>query len=64
MQLKASKSYKIGDKHYRISYYNLVVETEDITETVVYTMLIVLLVQLLFIGFFFRGVSNRILKPF
>jgi signal transduction histidine kinase len=64
VQLKASKSYKIGDKHYRISYYNLVVETEDITETVVYTMLIVLLVQLLFIGFFFRGVSTRILKPF
>jgi signal transduction histidine kinase len=64
VQLKASKSYKIGDKHYRISYYNLVVETEDITETVVYTMLIVLLVQLLFVGFFFRGVSNRILKPF
>jgi signal transduction histidine kinase len=64
VQLKASKSYKIGDKHYRISYYNLVVETEDITETVVYTMLIVLVVQLLFIGFFFRGVSNRILKPF
>ena len=64
VQLKASKSYKIGDKHYRISYYNLVVETEDITETVIYTMLIVLLVQLVFIGFFFRGVSNRILKPF
>lgn len=64
VQLKASKSYKIGGKHYRISYYNLVVETEDITETVVYTMLIVLLVQLLFISFFFRGVSNRILKPF
>lgn len=64
IQLKGSKSYKIDGKHYRISYYNLVVETEDITETVVYTMLIVLLVQLLFIGFFFRGVSNRILKPF
>lgn len=64
VQLKATKSYKIGDKHYRISYYNLVVETEDITETVVYTMLIVLVVQLLFIGFFFRGVSNRILMPF
>jgi signal transduction histidine kinase len=64
IQLKASQSYKIGDKHYRISYYNLVVETEDITETVVYTMLIVLFVQLLFIGLFFRGLSNRMLSPF
>lgn len=64
IQLKASKSYKIGHKHYRISYYNLVVETEDITETVVYTMLIVLFVQLLFIALFFRGLSNRMLSPF
>lgn len=63
-QLKASKSVKIDGRHYRISYFNLVVETEDITETVVYTMLIVLLVQLLAVVFFFRSISNRILRPF
>ena len=63
-QLKASKSVKIDGRHYRISYFNLVVETEDITETVVYTMLIVLIAQLLAIVFFFRSISNRILRPF
>ncbi|WP_194776230.1 sensor histidine kinase [Pararhodonellum marinum] len=63
-QLKASKSFRIADKHYRISYYNLVIEAEDITETVVYTMLVVFFIQLVFLGLFFRGISNRILKPF
>ncbi|WP_209330290.1 sensor histidine kinase [Lunatimonas salinarum] len=63
-QLKASKSYKINGEHYRISYYNLVVETEDISETVVQTMLVVLLIQLGFIILFFRAFANRILKPF
>lgn len=63
-QLKASRSFKIGDQHFRISYYNLVIESEDITETVVYTMLIVFFIQLVFLGLFFRGISNRILRPF
>ncbi len=63
-QLKASKSIKIGEKHYRISYYNLVVEAEDITETVVFTMALVFLIQIVFLGFFFRSISNRILRPF
>ncbi|SIN70278.1 sensor histidine kinase [Algoriphagus halophilus] len=63
-QLKASKSYKIGGEHYRISYFNIVVETDDITETVVFTMGVVFLLQLAFIVFFLRGISNRILLPF
>jgi signal transduction histidine kinase len=63
-QLKASKSFKIENRHYRISYYNLVIEAEDITETVVYTMLVVFFIQLVFLGLFFRGISNWILKPF
>ncbi|WP_373521821.1 sensor histidine kinase [Aquiflexum sp.] len=63
-QLKASKSFKIENRHYRISYYNLVVEAEDITETVVYTMLVVFFIQLVFLGLFFRGISNWILSPF
>ncbi len=64
LQLKASKSYKIDGRHYRISYYNLVVETEDITETVVITMIAVFLIQLSFVGFIFRVISKKILSPF
>ncbi|SEF40503.1 sensor histidine kinase [Algoriphagus boritolerans] len=64
VQLKASKSYKINGKHYRISYYNLVVEADDITETVVITMVAVFAIQLVFIGFFFRIISKKILRPF
>lgn len=64
VQLKASKSYKINGKHYRISYHNLVVEADDITETVVITMLAVFAIQLVFIGFFFRMISKKILRPF
>lgn len=64
VQLKASKSFKIKGRHYRISYYNLVVEAQDITETVVITMLAVFAIQLVFIGIFFRFISKKILRPF
>ncbi|WP_332913143.1 hypothetical protein [Algoriphagus boritolerans] len=64
VQLKASKSYKINGKHYRISYYNLVVEADDITETVVITMVAVFAIQLVFIGFFFRIISKKNPSPF
>ncbi|MEN2282590.1 HAMP domain-containing sensor histidine kinase [Algoriphagus sp. SE2] len=63
-QLKASKSFKIDGEHYRISYFNLLVETDDITETVVFTMVVVFLLQLAFIVLFLRGISNRIFRPF
>ncbi|EAZ79829.1 sensor histidine kinase [Algoriphagus machipongonensis] len=63
-QLKASRSFKINGAHYRISYYNLVVEADDITETIVTTMLTVFLVQLLFIGFFLWAISRKIFRPF
>jgi signal transduction histidine kinase len=63
-QLKASRSFKIDGNHYRISYYNLVVEADDITETIVTTMLAVFFAQLIFIGFFLRVISKRIFKPF
>lgn len=64
VQLKASKSYKINGRHYRISYYNLVVETDDITETVVITMMVVFAIQLVFIGIFLRIISKKIFRPF
>lgn len=63
-QLKASRSFKINGMHYRISYYNLVVEADDITETIVTTMLTVFLIQLLFIGFFLWAISRKIFRPF
>ncbi|WPR77528.1 HAMP domain-containing sensor histidine kinase [Algoriphagus sp. NG3] len=63
-QLKASRSFKINGSHYRISYYNLVVEADDITETIVITMLTVFFAQLLFIGYFLRAVSKKIFNPF
>lgn len=63
-QLKASRSFKIDRNHYRISYFNLVVEADDITETIVTTMLVVFFVQLLFIGFFLRAISKKIFDPF
>ena len=64
VQLKASKSYKINGTHYRISYFNLVIEADDITETVVITMLAVFAIQLVFIAFFFRIISQKIFRPF
>lgn len=64
VQLKASRSFKIDGTHYRISYYNLVVEADDITETIVITMLAVFFVQLLFIGVFLWVISKRIFRPF
>ncbi|WP_057936547.1 sensor histidine kinase [Algoriphagus resistens] len=64
IQLKASRSFKIDGKHYRISYYNLVVEADDITETIVTTMLVVFFVQLVFIGLFLWIISKRIFRPF
>lgn len=63
-QLKASRSFKINGKHYRISYYNLVVEADDITETIVFTMLAVFFVQILFIGCFLWAISKKIFSPF
>ena len=63
-QLKASKSLKINGSHYRFSYFNTVIEADDITETVLYIMALVLLVQLAAIGFFYRRIANRVLLPF
>ena len=63
-QLKGSRSFKINGKHYRISYYNLVVEADDITETIVISMLTVFFAQLLFIGCFLWAISKKIFRPF
>ncbi|MFC4872800.1 sensor histidine kinase [Negadavirga shengliensis] len=63
-QLKASRSYKINGKHYYLATYNTVIETNDITETVVQTMLIIFLLLLVFTVLAARLISRKILNPF
>lgn len=63
-QLKASRSYLIDGRHYYISTYNIVIETSDITETVVQTMVAIFVLLLIFIAITGRLVSRKILAPF
>lgn len=63
-QLKASRSYIIDDKHYYLSTYNIVIETSDITETVVQTMLAIFILLLVFTAITGRYISKKILFPF
>lgn len=63
-QLKVSQSYLINGKHYYLSTYNMVIETEDITETVVQTMAAIFILLLIFIAITGRIVSKKILSPF
>jgi len=63
-QLKASRSYLINGKHYYLATYNIVIETGDITETVVQTMVAIFILLLVFIAVTGRIVSKKILSPF
>lgn len=63
-QLKASRSYLIGGKHFYLSTYNIVIETNDITETVVQTMIAIFVLLLIFIAITGRIVSQKLLSPF
>lgn len=63
-QLKGSRSYLINGKHYYLSTYNIVIETGDITETVVQTMAAIFVLLLIFIAITGRIVSKKILSPF
>ncbi|HLW20690.1 MAG TPA: HAMP domain-containing sensor histidine kinase [Cyclobacteriaceae bacterium] len=63
-QLKASRSYLINGKHYYLATYNIVIETGDITETVVQTMVAIFILLLIFIAVTGRIVSKKILSPF
>lgn len=63
-QLKGSRSYLINGKHYYLSTYNIVIETEDITETVVQSMAAIFLLLLIFIAILGRLISKKILSPF
>src|SRR5690554_7907606 len=63
-QLKASRSYLINGKHYYLATYNIVIETGDIKETVVQTMVAIFILLLVFIAVTGRIVSKKILSPF
>lgn len=63
-QLKASRSYLINGKHFYLSTYNIVIETNDITETVVQTMVAIFVLLLIFIAITGRMVSQKLLSPF
>lgn len=63
-QLKGSRSYLIRGKHYYLSTYNIVIETSDITETVVQTMIAIFVLLLVFIAITGRMVSQKLLSPF
>ena len=63
-QLKGSRSYLINGRHYYLSTYDMVIETSDITETVVQTMVVIFILLLVFIAITGRIVSKKILSPF
>ncbi|WP_154855562.1 sensor histidine kinase [Cyclobacterium xiamenense] len=63
-QVKAGRSYLINGKHYYMSTYNIMIESDDITETVVQTMVAIFLLLLIFIVVTSRLVSKKILQPF
>lgn len=63
-QVKAGRSYLINGKHYYMSMYDIMIESDDITETVVQTMVAIFLLLLIFIAVTSRLVSKKILQPF
>lgn len=63
-QVKAGRSYLINGRHFYMSTYNIMIETNDITETVVQTMGGIFLLLLVFITITSRMVSKKILHPF
>ncbi|SHN27358.1 Signal transduction histidine kinase [Cyclobacterium lianum] len=63
-QVKAGKSYLVNGRHFYMSTYNIMIESDDITETVVQTMVAIFLMLLVFIVVTSRLVSKRILQPF
>ena len=63
-QLKASKSFKIDGKHYYISVYNTVVESDDIVEALVKSLSWIFLILLIVVVVSDRLVSRKLLRPF
>lgn len=58
-QVKAGRSYLINGKHYYMSMYDIMIESDDITETVVQTMVAIFLLLLIFIAVTSRLVSKN-----
>ena len=63
-QLKAKASYVVNGKQYLISAYDVVVESDDITDAVTKSLVWIAVLFLLFVAVLGRLISNRILNPF
>ncbi|MEX2513084.1 MAG: HAMP domain-containing sensor histidine kinase [Cyclobacteriaceae bacterium] len=63
-QVKAGRSFLINGRHFYMSTYNIMIESSDITETVVQTMVAIFVLLLVFITITGRIISKKILRPF
>ncbi len=63
-QLKASQSFKIRGRHYYISVYNTVVESDDIVEALVKSLSWIFFILLTVVVISDRMVSRKLLRPF
>lgn len=63
-QLKGSASYKIEGRHYYISTYDIMVESDDIVHAVRRSMIWIIGLLLVFVAVTSRLISNQILRPF
>lgn len=63
-QVKVSASRKIDDRHYYISTYGAIVDTQDITDAVVKSIGGIFLIMLIVTALVSVLISRKILKPF
>jgi signal transduction histidine kinase len=62
--LKGKASYKIGGKHYQISTYDIMVETDDIVDAIKMSLMWIVGILLLLLIISARMISIHILRPF
>jgi signal transduction histidine kinase len=62
--MKVKASYKINDRHYLISAYDVMVEPDDITDAVTNSFIWIFGLLIVFVGILGRWISNKILSPF
>lgn len=63
-QIKVSKSYKINGKHYYIAAYDGMVESDDITDAVIKSIIGIFIVMLVVTGLLSFLMSKHLLRPF
>ena len=63
-KLTVESSYRIGEKHYRISMYDFVAEPDEIAEGVIKSLAWIFMMLLVIVGITNLMISKRILSPF